>query len=110
GDVDKSKVDTYNKVKDAFNKMASTPSIETRDTGFGISAASFLKNMTQKGVEKDINLAELVPGVTVEHKKFGIGKIKKVEKEGGDSKIEIEFEGFGMKRMMAKFAGLKIIQ
>ncbi|MEG3037265.1 MAG: DNA helicase PcrA [Clostridia bacterium] len=110
GDVDKSKVDTYNKVKDAFNKMASAPSIETRDTGFGISAASFLKNMTQKGVEKDINLAELVPGVTVEHKKFGIGKIKKVEKEGGDSKIEIEFEGFGMKRMMAKFAGLKIIQ
>ncbi len=46
-------------------------------------------------------------GDNVEHKKFGAGVIKSVEKEKDDFKLEIQFEGYGMKRLMAAFANLK---
>ncbi|RCX18821.1 ATP-dependent DNA helicase PcrA [Anaerobacterium chartisolvens] len=46
-------------------------------------------------------------GDTVQHKKFGVGVITSVEKEKGDFKLEIQFEGHGMKRLMAAFANLK---
>ena len=42
-------------------------------------------------------------------KKFGEGTINKVEEEGEDYKIDINFDKVGHKRLMAKFAGLEII-
>ncbi len=45
-------------------------------------------------------------GDKVQHKKFGVGVITKVEKENGDYKLDIHFNGAGMKRLMAGFAGL----
>ncbi|MCL2342221.1 MAG: hypothetical protein FWC53_04205 [Firmicutes bacterium] len=42
------------------------------------------------------------------HKKFGEGIITKVEKEGDDLKVDIDFEKAGHKRLMAKYAGLEI--
>ena len=45
-------------------------------------------------------------GDTVQHKKFGVGVITSVEKENGDFKLEIQFEGAGMKRLMAAYANL----
>ena len=49
-------------------------------------------------------------GTTVVHKKFGTGIITKIEPEDDDLKVEIEFEKSGMKRLMAKYAGLQIVQ
>ena len=49
-------------------------------------------------------------GTTVVHKKFGTGIITKIEPEDDDLKVEIEFEKSGMKRFMAKYAGLQIVQ
>ena len=43
------------------------------------------------------------------HKKFGQGTITNIEPEDDDLKVEIEFEKVGMKRLMAKFAGIKIL-
>ncbi len=57
-----------------------------------------------------LDLSEFKAGVQVEHKKFGIGVITKVEEEGSDLKLDIAFKGFGVKRLMAQFAGLKIIE
>lgn len=45
-------------------------------------------------------------GDKVEHKKFGVGIITKVEKEKDDYKLEIIFDNAGMKRLMAAFANL----
>ena len=75
---------------------------------FGININSFL-NTVSKPVNEVVNLSDYKVGVKVEHKKFGIGTIRKVEEEGNDLKVEVMFERFGMKRMMAKFAGLKIV-
>jgi DNA helicase-2/ATP-dependent DNA helicase PcrA len=46
-------------------------------------------------------------GDVVEHKKFGVGTVTSVEKEGSDYKLEIQFENSGMKRLMASYARLK---
>lgn len=46
-------------------------------------------------------------GDKVEHKKFGRGTISKVTPDSGDQVLEIQFEGTGMKRLMASMANLK---
>jgi DNA helicase-2/ATP-dependent DNA helicase PcrA len=46
----------------------------------------------------------------VKHKKFGEGIISKIEPEGDDLKVDIDFDKVGHKRLMAKFAGLEILE
>ena len=73
------------------------------------SAESFLNNIGKSKAKEDIDLSQYKAGVKVEHKKFGIGVITNVEQEGDDLKVDIDFEKAGHKRLMAKFAGLKVI-
>ena len=49
------------------------------------------------------------PGQRVYHKKFGEGKINYVEAEGDDAKVDITFDKIGHKRLMAKYAGLEVL-
>ena len=73
------------------------------------SAESFLNSIAKpKGA--DINLDGYKAGVKVFHKKFGEGVISSVEAEGEDLKVDINFDKVGHKRLMAKFAGLEIIE
>ena len=44
------------------------------------------------------------------HSKFGKGVITKIEEEKGDQKLEIVFNNYGMKRLMAAYANLQKIQ
>ncbi len=75
------------------------------------SAESFLKGLSTNNAKQyeAVNLDDYKVGQTVEHKKFGQGVITKIEPEDDDLKVEIEFEKCGMKRLMAKYAGIKII-
>ena len=68
---------------------------------------SFLQKVT---ADESLDLGKFAIGQTIQHKKFGIGKITNIEPEDDDLKIEISFEKSGMKRLMAKFADLKIIE
>jgi DNA helicase II / ATP-dependent DNA helicase PcrA len=43
----------------------------------------------------------------VRHAKYGQGLIIKVEGEGDDAKLTINFPGYGVKKMIAKYAGLE---
>ena len=56
-----------------------------------------------------LDISKYKVGQNVFHKKFGKGKIVKLDPEGDDVKVDLEFEKFGHKRLMAKFAGLEII-
>ena len=47
--------------------------------------------------------------VIVYHKKFGEGRINYVEAEGDDAKVDITFDKIGHKRLMAKYAGLEVL-
>ena len=74
------------------------------------SADSFLKSLQNKPKNQNVNLSDYKSGVKVFHKKFGEGVISKVEEEGEDLKVDIDFEKVGHKRLMAKFAGLEVIE
>ncbi|KXO01340.1 ATP-dependent DNA helicase [Aequorivita aquimaris] len=53
--------------------------------------------------------ANLKPGTMVEHVRFGKGKILKIEGVGADTKAEIDFENGGLKKLLLRFAKLKIV-
>jgi DNA helicase-2/ATP-dependent DNA helicase PcrA len=55
---------------------------------------------------KDANLNE---GTLVEHVRFGKGKILKIEGVGADTKAEIDFENGGLKKLLLRFAKLKVV-
>ena len=48
-------------------------------------------------------------GMTVEHNTFGVGKILKTIPMGSDTLLEIQFNGVGLKKLMAGFAKLKVL-
>ena len=73
------------------------------------TAESFLNSIKQNNQTNDVDLSKYQVGQRVYHKKFGEGTITKLEQEGNDVKVDLEFDKDGHKRLMAKFAGLEII-
>ena len=98
-----SSVSTYKDIAAASSRGSST-TFQFR------SADSFLNSLnTNKKKNDNLDLSSYKAGVRVYHKKFGEGIINSVETEGEDLKVDINFEKVGHKRLMAKFAGLEII-
>ena len=73
------------------------------------TSESFLNSIKQNNQTNDVDLSKYQVGQRVYHKKFGEGTITKLEQEGNDVKVDLEFDKAGHKRLMAKFAGLEII-
>ena len=51
----------------------------------------------------------IMPGMKVQHEKFGIGLVQVIEGAGDSRKATVFFEGVGQKQLMLKFAKLTII-
>ena len=88
----------------------STIAASSTNTGFAFrSAESFLNSLNKKTTGTNVDLSQYQAGVRIFHKKFGEGTINKVEPEGDDLKVDIQFDKVGHKRLMAKFANLEVI-
>jgi DNA helicase-2/ATP-dependent DNA helicase PcrA len=48
------------------------------------------------------------PGSTIEHAKYGRGTVLRLEGSGDDAKVTVSFPGYGLKKLIAKYAGIKI--
>jgi DNA helicase II / ATP-dependent DNA helicase PcrA len=48
------------------------------------------------------------PGSSVEHAKYGRGTIVRIEGTGEDAKVTVSFPGYGLKKLIAKYAGIKL--
>ena len=84
---------------------------ENKTAGFQFrTAESFLNSIKQNNQNSNVYLSKYQVGQRVYHKKFGEGTITKLEQEGDDIKVDLEFDKVGHKRLMAKFAGLEIIE
>ncbi len=84
----------------------------SKKANFGMSVDNFLKNITGNSnnvikLNKNINYTV---GMRVKHKKFGEGYIEKIEPEGDDFKLEIMFDKFGFKRLMANYTPLDVLE
>lgn len=49
------------------------------------------------------------PGQLIEHERFGLGEVMKVEGEGDNAKATIRFKNAGDKQLLLRFARFKII-
>ena len=105
-----SAVKTY-KIEDNKVAAGSITNKNNNTSGFMFrTAESFLNNLNKKASSSaQVDLSKYEAGVRVFHKKFGEGTINKVEPEGEDLKVDIQFDKAGHKRLMAKFANLEII-
>ena len=74
------------------------------------TAESFLNSLGKKSSDTEVDLSKYNQGTKVYHKKFGEGVITLIEEEGEDLKLDISFNKSGHKRLMARFAGLEIIE
>ena len=107
------KVKTY-KFEEASNNYAAA-SLSTgkaqkveNTTGFTFrTAESFLNSLNKP--KQEVDISQYKAGQRIYHKKFGEGTINSVEQEGEDAKVDISFDKAGHKRLMAKYAGLEII-
>ncbi|MBR2857943.1 hypothetical protein IKE96_01905, partial [bacterium] len=90
-------------------KIGDTSSVVKKKPEYAFrTAESFLSNLN-KTKNENVDVSIYRAGQRVFHKKFGEGKINYVEQEGDDMKVDITFDKIGHKRLMAKFAGLEII-
>ncbi|MFR5684603.1 MAG: 3'-5' exonuclease, partial [Clostridia bacterium] len=105
---------TYGKTKTTTYKIGETTKIPKEQTVSGFqfrTAESFLNSLSKKNTgNNQIDMNQYQAGQRVYHKKFGEGTINYVEQEGEDLKVDITFDKAGHKRLMAKFAGLEIIE
>lgn len=79
-------------------------------SGFNFRTPESFLNGLNKKQSGYIDISKYKEGARVYHKKFGEGTINYVEEEGEDYKVDINFDKVGHKRLMAKYAGLEIIE
>ena len=103
-----SKVATY-KINTSSDSELKKENVNKSDFKFR-TAESFLQNLNKKKTNPEVDLSKYKVGQKVFHKKFGEGIISNLEEEADDIKVDINFEKFGHKRLMAKFAGLEILE
>ena len=48
------------------------------------------------------------PGANIHHPKYGKGIVLRREGEGDDAKLTISFARFGLKKLVQKYAGIKV--
>ena len=97
------KVKTYK-----FDNAEETVAASSNKTEFAFrTAESFLSSLNKP--KQEVDISKYHTGMRIYHKKFGEGTINKIEPEGEDLKVDIEFDKVGHKRLMAKYAGLEIL-
>ena len=77
--------------------------------GFAFKTPESFLNGLNKKTSDNIDVSMYKVGTRVYHKKFGEGTINYIEEEGEDYKVDINFDKAGHKRLMAKYAGLEVI-
>ncbi len=101
-------------LKDLLNSNLVTRGFGGRSTGTSVKSPvsqqinSFGRSIPMKTSSgKSNTTGDFSVGDKVEHKKFGQGTISKTTADNDDQVLEIQFEGAGMKRLMASMANLK---
>jgi len=96
-----------------FRKIQGADSGETltrfTDTGRKLKKLSTFTHVPSAKSGNSSELNDLQPGMTVEHDRFGKGKVLSIEGEGSNRKATIFFQVIGQKQLLLKFAKLKII-
>ena len=74
-----------------------------------LSKLKRLYNIQNPNIISNKTSVKLVIGMEVSHGRFGKGKVLSVEGSGNDKKAAINFQGFGVKNLLIRFAKLTIL-
>ncbi|MEP6961459.1 MAG: ATP-dependent DNA helicase Rep, partial [Acidobacteriota bacterium] len=94
---------TYNSV-DAIRNFFAAPhaSPAARPPAAAVAPAAIQPKVVKPTAKK------VGPGSTIEHSKYGRGTIMRLEGTGEDAKVTVSFPGYGLKKLIAKYAGIKV--
>lgn len=110
-DIDK----RASKYRPVFDRSTSLPPFEMPDTtNVHQSVPSGMQKVSScaKSSPGDSSITErleLCEGQIIEHERFGVGKVKKIEGVDENRKATIEFRNLGIKVLLLRFARFKII-
>lgn len=82
-----------------FRRVSSTPSDQVRS-----NAPAAISSASSEGFSR------LQEGSVIEHQRFGIGKILKLEGAGDNAKATVEFRNTGTKQLLLKFAKFTVVK
>lgn len=63
-----------------------------------------------RALSSPVSSPALKEGDVIEHQRFGLGKVIKIEGVGENTKATVEFKNTGMKQLLLKFAKYKVIE
>lgn len=90
----------------SFQKKKNQEKTITSPTPSQLQKLRKLEQSQDQVVSKAPLLLEV--GMEVEHSRFGTGRVEALEGTGNDQKAAINFKGFGVKKLLLRFAKLKI--
>lgn len=100
----------YNKDKDAPQRMDKDIPQRPRQQIIAPSVPRNLKRVISAASASASPSAMAVqPGQLIEHERFGLGEVMKVEGDGDNAKATIHFKNAGDKQLLLRFARFKII-
>ena len=101
GEVDKSKLRLKKPVSGTPPKMNMSEAASRK--------LRKLKPVSSEASKANLFDGNLTVGNMVEHIRFGKGEVLKIEGVGADKKAEIRFENGGLKKLLLRFAKLKVL-
>ena len=82
------------------------PSLRERAGGEAFSSRRLVSANASGGATR---VAQLAPGQLIEHERFGIGEVLRVEGAGENTKAHIRFKNAGEKQLLLKFARFRVL-
>jgi len=76
---------------------------------FGPNFKRVYQAVAPRAMASDANVGDLHEGSRIEHQRFGLGRVIKLEGTGENRKATVEFTNTGTKQLLLKFAKFKII-
>ena len=76
---------------------------------FGPNFKRLYQAVAPRPMATDPNPCELREGLRIEHQRFGIGTVTRIEGSGENTKATVEFKNAGTKQLLLKFAKFKVI-
>ena len=76
---------------------------------FGPNFKRLYQAVAPRSMATDPNPCELREGLRIEHQRFGIGTVTRIEGSGENTKATVEFKNAGTKQLLLKFAKFKVI-
>ena len=76
---------------------------------FGPNFKRLYQAVAPRPMASDPSASDLREGCTIEHQRFGVGTVVRIEGMGENTKLTVDFRNVGTKQLLLKFAKFKII-